>query len=143
MGFVADSVGWDRLDGAAAGMATGWWTDTSSVVTMLEGLLEGYHPDKAADIMHSGNGYVGGGIQQYFVLQIIRQAIENAGGAENLDGQFIYDTASSFKLTMDGFEEWSFSSTDRMCVKAAAIYQASAQAQDLVRVTERIPLVTD
>jgi len=111
------------------------------VVKMLKDLVETYHPDEAAKVIHSGNGYVGGGIQQYFILEIIRKAAEDAGAGENLTGKAIYDTACNFRLTMEGFTEWGFTSTKRTCLDYVAIYTVSAQQETLVRASDWLPLV--
>lgn len=141
-GFVVDKVGYEDIDGSLAAIATGWWNDPYPVVDLLEDLLYRYHADEAEDTIYSGIGYIGGGIQQYFILQILRQAIEEVG-AKDFDGQALYDTVTEFKMVIQGFEEWGFSDTKRLCLDHVKIYEVSAEAEDLVAISDWIPMVED
>jgi hypothetical protein len=66
---------------------------------------------------------------------LLRQAVQQAG-ANNVDGQTIYDTAIKFKTTYEGYPEWGFSDTKRYAASSFAIYKWSAEAEDLVRITD-------
>jgi ABC-type branched-subunit amino acid transport system substrate-binding protein len=141
-GLMVDSVGYETLDGWLCGLPAGWWSNTYPVVEMLKELLQKYHSGEAQKIMHESHGYVGGGVQQYFMLQILRQAIEEVG-ADNFDGQAFYDTAVKFKLTMEGYPEWGYSETKRVCLDQMRIYKLSAQDEDLVPVSDLIPILQE
>jgi len=141
-GLMVDSVGYETLDGWLCGIPAGWWSNPSPVVDMLKDLLHKYHPGEADNIMHQSFGYVGGGVQQYFMLQILRQAIEEVG-AENFDGQAFYNAAVKFKLTMEGYPEWGYSETKRVCLDQMRIYRLSAQAEDLVPVSDLVPILQE
>lgn len=141
-GYVTDKVGFEALDGSVFWVGAGWWSDPYPVVDFLKGLLHEYHPGEADKIMRESIGYIGGGVQTYFFLQILRQAIEEVG-AENFDGQAFYDTAVKFKLTMEGFEEWGFSATKRYCQDHGRIHEVNAATEDLEIVGDWVPLLTE
>lgn len=141
-GYVTDKVGFEALDGSVFWVGAAWWSDPYPVVDLLKQLLNEYHPAEADKIMRESIGYIGGGVQMYFFLQLLQQAIEEVG-AEDFDGQAFYDTAVNFKLTMEGFEEWGFSATKRYCQDHGRIHKVNAEAEDLEIVGEWVPLLTD
>jgi ABC-type branched-subunit amino acid transport system substrate-binding protein len=139
-GLMVDTLGYETIDGWLCGIPAGWWSDTSPVVGTLKSILQKYHPSDADKIIHEGEGYIGGGVQMYFMLQILRQAIEQVG-AENFDGQAFYNTAVNFKITMEGYPEWGYSETKRVCLDQMKIYGISAEAKDLVAVSGLVPIM--
>ena len=141
-GYVTDKVGFEALDGSVFWVGAAWWSDPYPVVDFLKGLLHEYHQGEADKIMRESIGYIGGGVQTYFFLQILQQAIESVG-AENFDGQAFYDTAVKFKITMEGFEEWGFSATKRYCQDHGRIHEVNAETEDLEIVGDWVPLLTD
>ena len=108
-------------------------------------LLYKYRPDEAEDIIYTGVGYVGAGHQVIAIFEILRQAIEEVG-AENFDGQAFYNAALEYETTSPIWEDypvWSFSETKRYLVDHIVVDEFDAEAQDLVRITDWLPLVLD
>lgn len=56
--------------------------------------------------------------------------------SENFDGQAFYDRAVRFKTDWAGYPEWGFTETQRYLVKHTAIYEARADVEDVVRVSD-------
>lgn len=89
--------------------------------------------------MYQGLSYIGSIHGLYFYFDLLREAIEEVG-AENLDGQAVYNTAIKFKTTYEGFREWGYTETKRVVMTHAAGYEWSAEAGDLVRVSDWMPI---
>jgi len=144
-GFFVDLCGWNTLDGYLSLNLARWWNESSPLVNLAKELLNRYHSGEAEAIIHAGAGYVGGMSNLLAFYEILRQTVARVG-AENFSGQAVYDTAVNFKLNAEstqlwnGMPEWSFSDTDRSCVHDVAVYKWSAQDQDLVRVSDWLPL---
>lgn len=144
-GFFVDLCGWDTLDGYLTLNLARWWNESSPLVDLAKELLSKYRSGEAESIIHAGAGYVGGMSNLLAFYEILRQTVQEVG-AENFSGQAMYDTAVNFKLNAEstplwnGMSEWSFSDTDRSCVHDVAVYKWSAQDQDLVRVSDWLPL---
>ena len=144
-GFFVDLVGWNTIDGYLSLNLARWWNESSPLVNLAKELLNRYHSGEAEAIIHAGAGYVGGMSNLLAFYEILRQTVARVG-AENFSGQAVYDTAVNFKLNAEstqlwnGMPEWSFSDTDRSCVHDVAVYKWSAQDQDLVRVSDWLPL---
>lgn len=83
-------------------------------------------------------GYIGGVQIYYFILDILREAIE-AVGANNFDGQAYYDAALNYRVDMEGFPEWTFTETRRYLIEHVMVYEWSAEEEDLVRLSDWIP----
>ncbi len=141
-GYVTDKVGFEALDGSVFWVGAAWWSDPYPVVDFIKGLLHDYHQGEADKIMRESIGYIGGGVQMYFFLQLLQQAIEEVG-AENFDGQAFYDTAVNFETTMEGLEEWDFSATKRYCQNHGRIHEVNAATEDLEIVGDWVLLLTD
>jgi len=86
--------------------------------------------------------YIGGLQQVDFLFDILRAAVEGVG-AENFDGQAFYDAATGFTATYEGYPEWGFTETKRYSVDHLVIYEWSAEAEDLVRISDWLPIVID
>jgi len=141
-GLVEDSCSWDDLDGSLLTFGTRWWNDSNWLVQLALELIDKYHPEKADEFIHAGIGYIGSFHQMYGWLEILAKAVEDVG-IENLDGQAIYDTATGFSTTWEGFEEWGFSQTKRYSWNYTGIYEWSKEAEDLVMITGWLPLVLE
>ena len=142
-GLAIDALGWAGVDGMLTSQPGRWWNETSPVVDIGNTLLQEKHSAQADDIVHSGIGYIGSFQQLYAFYQVLQQTIADVG-AKNFDGQAFYDTATNFKTTWEGDEEWNFTSTKRYNWNYLGIYEWSAQQGDLVRkVPEWLPLVLD
>jgi ABC-type branched-subunit amino acid transport system substrate-binding protein len=141
--FLADMDGWEALDGMLSICPAGWWTQPSPVINQAKELLQKYRAGQAADIMAAGNTYQGGMQASYVVLEILRNTIAEVG-AENVDGQAIYNAAVKYKTEgtiWEGRPQWSFTETHRYIVGAVEIYEWSAENKDLVRLADWQPLI--
>ena len=139
-GLVLETIGgYGPIDGSVFGAAVGWWSDTFPVSNLLKELLHKYHPGEEETVRESLT-YIAGGIQNHFCLELIRAAITEVG-AENFDGQALYNTAVRFKMTFEGYAEWGFTDTKRACLEHIRVFKASAEAQDFVAVSDWLPVV--
>ena len=144
-GFYVDLCGWNTIDGYATLNLARWWNESYPLANLATELVNEYHGGQSKDIIWAGAGYVGGMSNLYAFYEILRQTVQEVG-AENFSGQAVYDTAVKFKLNAEstplwnGMSEWSFSDTSRSCVHDVAVYKWSAQDQDLVRVSDWLPL---
>jgi len=138
--LLIEKCGWETLDGSLGLHSWGWWNETWPAVELVKSLLYEYHPREAENVVYAGIGYIGGGLQQLFFLEILRKAIEEVG-AEDFDGQAFYDTAVEFKTTWEGYPERGFTETRRYCVTEQLVYEFSAEAGDLVRRSDWIPII--
>jgi len=64
-----------------------------------------------------------------------------AVGANNFDSQAYYDAALNYKVDMEGFLEWTFSETRRYLMEHVMVYKWSAEAEDLVKASDWLPVV--
>jgi hypothetical protein len=140
-GLFVDMLGWELLDGMLTLHPTRWWGDSASLVELAENLLNKYHSNEAQQIISDGAGYIGGFQQIYPMFDILREAIKEVG-AKNFDGQAFYNAAIKFKSTYEGYPTLEFTETARYLGTYHTLYEWSASAKDLVRVTDWIPPVT-
>ena len=145
-GFLVDLLGYDRLDGTLTSNSAAFWSDNTPIVNLAKELLERYRPGQAEEAIYAGLAYCGGVQNLVCTFQIMINAIEAVGGAENFDGQAFYDAAIKFKTggpLFEGYPQWEFTDTKRYLVDSVIISEFSASAQDLVNLSGWIPLVTD
>jgi len=141
-GVLVDVLGYEALDGTLTAHGTLWWSDNVPMVDLAKELLYKYHLAEAMEVIYSGPGYLGGVHQAALLLDILEAAVEEVG-AENFDGRTFYDAAISFQTAWEGCPQWSFTETKRWATDHVAIYEWSAAAEDLVRITDWLPLVTE
>ena len=134
-GFIVDYVGWEDVDGSLSTVTWGWWGLPFGPIEYTENLLYTYHPEEAERVIWDGIGYVGGGFQNWVFMQVLRQAIESVG-PENFNGQAFYDTAVNFSITPDGYPECGWTPTSRSFTDHVLVLEWSAQAQDLVKISD-------
>jgi len=142
-GYFVDMLGWDALDGSLTANTSLLWNESFAMVDLMNQLLYQYRPEEAEDIIYTGIGYVGAGHQVIAIFEILRQAIEEVG-AENFDGQAFYNAALKYETTSpiwEGYPEWSFSETKRYLVDHIVIDKFDAEAQEVVRITEWLPII--
>jgi len=139
--LFVDMLGWGTLDGMLTFHPTRWWDDSASLVELAESLIDRYHSSEAEDIVWQGAGYIGGFQQIYPMFDILREAVKEVG-AENFDGQAFYNAAIKFRSTYEGYPTLEFTETARYLGAYHTVYEWSAEAQDLVRVTDWLPPVT-
>jgi len=145
-GFLADMCGWEAIDGVLTTSVCPWWNEPSPIVDLAKALLDRYRPGEAGEMIHAGNGYLGGVHNMLEILEIVRAAVEEVG-AENFDSQAFYNAAMNYETTGSLWEgyypEWSFTETKRYLVDQVMIYEWSADAGDLVGVSDWLPFVTE
>ena len=142
-GFFVDMIGWDALDGSLTANTSLLWNESFAMVDLMNQLLYQYRPEEAEDIIYTGIGYVGAGHQVIAIFEILQQAIEEVG-AENFDGQAFYNAALKYETTSstwEGYPVWSFSETKRYLVDHIVIDKFDAEAQEVVRITEWLPII--
>jgi hypothetical protein len=139
--YLIRTDGWSILDGTLCYISAAWWTDTFPVVDLAKELLLQNHPNEADETMMNGNNYLGGFVQAYFIVDLVRETVNEAGA--NFDGQALYNSAVKFSLSIEGVGEWGFSNTERVAGHQTKMYQISAQAKDLVAISGRLSEVTD
>ncbi len=132
LGMIVESLGWDAIDGSIVTLLNGWWTDDYEMPNLANQIVNEYRSGEADEMRYAGISYFGGFMQHYAAISILAEAI-NSVGPENFNSQVLYDTAESFSMTPGGGAEWNFSPTKRSINNSIGIYQASAEAQDLVR----------
>jgi ABC-type branched-subunit amino acid transport system substrate-binding protein len=149
-GLLVDTLGWESLlDGMISTQVNPWWGEGDSYpfIKLAEDILHRYHSDSEADeiIYRGGCSYLGTGQTLYAILEVVKAAVEKVG-AENFDGQAYYNVALNYKLSgpvWKGYPQWGFSQTKRCWQDDEMIYRWSAEAKDLVRLSNFVPLVTE
>lgn len=136
--FYTDLCGWEALDGKLTCNIVPWWNEPSPTVDLAKQVSGRYHLGEG----RMGASYEGGFQIMYPFFETLRKAVE-AAGAENFDGQAFYDEAVELKMKWEGLHEWSFTDTKRYLIDHVAIHEWSAEAEDLVRVSDWIPLVIE
>jgi len=148
-GLVLDNLGWETIDGMLSASSSLTWTETEphAMQDLARQLLDRYRHSQAQGLIRQGTGYFAAGvISGSAMLTIVNNAIEAVGGAENLSSQAIYDAAVAYKTggtLWQGFPEWGFGQTKRYLYDDARIYEWRAAEEDIVRVQDWIPLVTE
>jgi hypothetical protein len=144
-GFLANICGWEKIDGLLTASVSLMWGKSSPIVDLAEGLLHGYRSGEAEDVVKTGNAYVGSFQQLVNIFQILAKAIENVG-AENFDGQAFYNAAVEYKTggpMWEGYPQWGFNQTKRYLVDHVTVYKFDAASEDVVRLTDWLPLMVD
>jgi len=145
VGLVVDAVGWQAIDGIPTTLSYGWWSDTESPLAALANqLLDANHTaGEAAAMRHAGAGYMAG-ICLYYPGFAIIEATVKAVGAENFTRQAFYDTAGNLSFTLPDGQTYSYTpTTKRYGPDSLLILRVNAAKQDLVRVSDWVPLVTE
>jgi len=138
-GLIVDACGWPTIDGTLTAHANALWCNQPSpLVDLAWEILHEYRPEYADAVSRDPQGYIGGVQIYYFILDILREAIE-AVGANNFDGQAYYDAALNYRVDMEGFPEWTFTETRRYLIEHVMVYEWSAEEEDLVRLSDWIP----
>ncbi|MBM4462737.1 MAG: ABC transporter substrate-binding protein [Chloroflexi bacterium] len=144
-GFYVDLVGWEIIDGTLFTNQSIYWNESTPIVDLAKTLLHQYRPSEAEEIIKAGVGYVGAAHQTTAILEVLQQAIQKVG-TENFDGQAYFDAAIGYKTTSamwEGYPEWGFSQTKRYLMDHNVIYEFSAREQDLLRITDWLPMVKE
>jgi hypothetical protein len=145
VGMWADKCGWQALNGLLTACSSLSWDQSTPLVNLAKELLLKFHPGQANSIIYSGSDYAGGCQETVSILDILGAAVEQVGAA-NLDAQSFYDAATEYKTggsTWEGYPEWSFSETKRYLVDDVVIYQFSAEAKEIVKISDWVPLVIE
>ncbi len=123
---------WDEIDGMLFLKLSRWWNEEGEIVNIPKQLVHEKHPDDAETIINSGVGYMAMN-QIYSIFVIIANAVE-AVGPQNFNSQALYDAATSFTLSTDGVQRWSFDENKRDAVDAYAMYEARVAEEDIFRI---------
>jgi len=136
--FMVEKAGWENLDGYITTMLAPWFDEENAAVAFIKEVIDRYHPGASPKDM--GGSYHGAFFMLLSIFEIVRQAVEEVG-AENFDGQAFYDAAVKFSLQYEGLPEYYFTDTERCLLHECAIYEWSAAAEELVRLTDWLPLI--
>jgi len=146
VGFFVDRCGWEVLDGLLTAQPTLWWNESTIMVNQAKEVLHRYRPEQAEEVMYAGNGYVGMWTELAATFEILQNAIAQVG-AENFNNQAFYDAAVKYKTAgplWEGHPEWGFTQTKRYLIDHIVVYEFSAEAEDLVQVSDDwLPLVLE
>ncbi|MFO8102360.1 MAG: ABC transporter substrate-binding protein [Dehalococcoidia bacterium] len=133
---------WEQADGSLFIRSSRWYNETGEMIDVTNQLLEEkYFAEKAEDILSQGCTYIGTK-HAYLMLDIVRQAVEEAG-AENFDSAALYDAAISWSYEYENIPDFaSFDEEKRISQNYYAIYEARASGKDIYRVhDEWLPFV--
>lgn len=142
LGLIRDGDLWDEVDGMVLIRTARWWNEDDEIVRLAKTTLHEYREASAQEIMRSGCGYLGA-CQANQMMSIIADAVA-AVGAANFSSDALYDAATSFSMTIDGIERYSFDETKRISANYFGIYEAVAVEEDLVRADPQwYPVITE
>lgn len=132
--MIKASTDWDEFDGMLIISPYTWWNEDSETTNLANQLLDKYHSPKEVDRLRNwtGGAYIGTYAPVYTFLSVLAKAINDVGPA-NFSSQSLYDTATSFSVTFDGYKELDFSDTKRTSWNYLAIREVSATEEDIVR----------
>ncbi|MCP4611568.1 MAG: ABC transporter substrate-binding protein [Planctomycetes bacterium] len=136
-GLIEDMRLWEEVDGSLFLSDTEWWDETGEIPDFINQLLLDNHPDSVDDIIRTKSYFAG--INVKLVMDIIKLAAETVG-PENIDSQAIYEAAQSTTMMADGLQRHSFSETKRTSLDRAAVYEARAAEENIVRISDWIPI---
>ncbi|MCX5999432.1 MAG: ABC transporter substrate-binding protein [Chloroflexi bacterium] len=139
--FLVDMVGWKGVDGYMTAESAPWVNEDNPANTYLSEIIDRYRPGKT--ILDMGGTYGGCLCFLRAFMEIVRQAVADRGGASGYDGQAFYDAAVKFNAQYEGLPEYGFSNTGRILVHQMAVYEWSAAAEGLVRLTDFMTLSGD
>jgi len=142
LGLIVDLAGWEDADGMLVCLPSGTWGEDVPLIQLTEESLHKHHPGDAEDIIHSGTAYLTAFLTGYLYVDIVRAAVEEVG-AENFDGEAMYNAMINYKRTFEGYEEWSFTEYLRYAWHDTLVFRVSAQDQSLVRESGWLPFSAD
>jgi hypothetical protein len=143
--YLADMCGWEAIDGLLMGSPSLGWDQSTPIVNLARDLLRRYRPSEAQSIVDKGTNYPGVFQQLVSIFGIVEKAIGEVG-AGNFDSQAFYDAALEYTTggaMWQGYPQWGFSDTKRYLVDDITVYEFSAQAKDLLRISDWVPLEVD
>ncbi|MCX5998048.1 MAG: ABC transporter substrate-binding protein [Chloroflexi bacterium] len=133
--LIIPKVGWTGMEGSVTFLPWPWWSDQVEGAAVARDALARNHSGQTQDSL--GYAYVSQVTAQFFWYKLLKAAVEEVG-AENLTGQAVYDAATKFSCTLDGMMPMGYTQTDRVNTHYTKGYKWSAQASDLVPVTDWI-----
>lgn len=139
-GVYIQKAGWEAMDGTLSVCNWGWWSLDTDLVNRAKETLQKYHPADAQEAIAMGIGYIGGFSQWCVALDILKRAV-NSVGVDKFDGTAFYETAQTVELKWDGYETFGFSEDKRYVPDHASIWRWSAADQDLIKVTDWLPII--
>ena len=144
LGLLRGMLGdWEGLDGFLSLYIALPWGVSNPTVELGEKILHDYHSASEVEkIIHAGQNYIGVVPLFLALLQVIEKAIGEVG-AQDFDGQAFYDVALDFEVQFEGYPEYRFTETERWCVREAAVYKWSAEAEGPVKLSDWLPLAVE
>ena len=125
------------MDGSLSCLGWAWFSAPYPVAGVAKELLQQSHAGKSElDVGYAYSSEIG---NQFFFYHLMKAAIGEVG-AENLGGQAIYDTAIKFHYTLEGFPEMGYTQTERVNHRHGTVYEWKAEANDLVKVSDWLPV---
>jgi ABC-type branched-subunit amino acid transport system substrate-binding protein len=130
--LIIPTSGWEAMDGSFNAITWGWYTGPSpTLIAVARDALA----RRGKTELSLGYGYFSQVVAQVFWYELLKAAVEEVG-AENVDSQSIYNTATKFHYTIEGMPEMSYSETNRVNTHSGMIYEWSAEASDLVPISD-------
>jgi len=138
--LLVNACGWEYLDGMLTIHGMGWF-EPAPLNQLVVDLATQNHPEEADELLQN-TGWLSAIHGDYLVFDMLRKAVEEVG-IDNFDGKAFYDVAVGFTASYEGLPEWGFTATTRHAVKDMAVYEWSAEAEDLVGISGWIPLAEE
>jgi len=134
LGYIVDYCGWDAVDGSLNTQGWGWWhldpTEYPDCKYVKDVVYKHHEQSVADDLVHAGMGYLGGGAMQKFALDILVEAVRQAG-FEDFDGQAYYDTAVQYMVDWSGSQR-GFTETRRYVTDEMVVLRWDAAEENLI-----------
>lgn len=142
VGAVTDKVGWAAVDGTLTFGNWGYWTHESTQVDLAKELLEKNHPNDAAAMMKVGSGAIGGAMDAHYAVHLMIEVIDEVGAA-NFTGQKIYDALQEVEVELPGYYPVNYPDGQRQGARYIHVQEWSVAEENLVIITDWIPVPTD
>lgn len=107
-----------------------WWTADIPMNNEAKEAMKKYHAGDV-DWRLKNSGALAGYMMGWFAIQVLYDAIEAVGGAENLTGPAIRDASRSINMTVEGFNEpWRFYEGYHGMLRQMLVFKYNASIED-------------
>lgn len=137
--LMEEIAGLDAVDGFLFTYPDLWFNEKGEIPDLANTFIENYHSASEAQTLKSAS-YLGPVGSYTAIFQILIETVKRVG-PENLNGQTIYETCSSFTGQFQGQEPWSISLDKRTSWDYEAIYKWSAADKQVHRISDWQPIV--